>query len=152
MQRCPAGFQNHRIRANVARLICTPVDEYASNKLQSFAVKATNESVLSFYSSAAISIVVAVLHYLMSGVAIQFADVFEGFGAELPLLTQFMLPGSVFYWFMPVLILLVFLAHHLGQIKRRVALILGSVLTVASMILCTFGLYLPIIQLGAAAG
>jgi type II secretory pathway component PulF len=104
---------------------------------------------LSIYTSTTFTLIIAVLHALLSRVALQFNEVFDGFGAELPWLTKLMLSGSIYYWLMPMLFGLCFVVHHLGYINRAMVLFITSVGTIASMGLSVVGLYLPIFQLGA---
>ena len=95
------------------------------------------------------AVVVGLLHYLLSNVAVQFGEVFEGFGAELPLLTQMLLPGSLYYWIIPIVIALCFALHHAGLLSKVQVLFVTSAGTVLSIVTCITGLYLPIFQLGA---
>ena len=104
---------------------------------------------LSLYGSTSIGVIVGVLHYMMTRIAHQFESVFEGFGADLPVLTQFLLPGSLYYWIVPLAVVITLAGHQLGHVSRRVTLLMSSIATVTSMIVSTLGLYLPIFQLGA---
>lgn len=105
---------------------------------------------LSIYTSIAFTLIVAWVHYFLSSkVASQFEDVFDGFGAELPWLTNLMLPDAPYYWLAPIIIVLLHIAHHSGYLSRPMVLLASSVGTVASIVLCLIGLYLPIFQLGA---
>jgi len=104
---------------------------------------------LSIYSSASFTIVVGAIHYSLSRVATQFNDVFEGFGADLPWLTNIMLPDSLYYWLVPLSFGICYIVHHLGFLSRPAVLLVSSVGTILSISLCIVGLYLPIFQLGA---
>ena len=104
---------------------------------------------LSIYSSTAVSTIVAIAHFGLSRAAAQFADVFEDFGAELPMLTRLVTNDSLYYWVVPLGIALCFVAHHQGYLTRSQTLFISSAATIASIILCVVGLYLPIFQLGS---
>lgn len=107
---------------------------------------------LSIYASTTICVLVGALHYVLTTVARQFEAVFEGFGAELPVLTRFLLADSIYYWIVPSLVAIVVVSHHFGRVSRSMTLLVTSISNIASIILCTLGMYLPIFQLGAVAG
>ena len=95
------------------------------------------------------TIVIGVLHYFISIQVHKFADVFDGFGAELPWITSFVVYSPAYYWGIPILAALFFAAHHMGIISRVTVILTTSLITVASIIFTIFALYLPIFQLGA---
>ena len=103
---------------------------------------------LSTYTSTAFTFVSAVLHYVMYTVSLQFADVFAGFEAELPVLTQLLI-HPVYYWLIPILSGVAFFVHRLGFITKKQTVLLGTGLTLGSIPLCIIGFYLPIFQLGS---
>ena len=125
-----------------------------SKVLQMHAHGATDNKMntLSVYTSATFTLIIAVLHALLSSVALQFQDVYDSFGAELPWLTRMMLSGSLYYWLVPVVLGSCYCLHHLGYLSRAMVLLITSVGTISSMFLCIAGLYLPVFQLGAVVG
>ena len=100
------------------------------------------------YASTSIGLVIAMLHYGMSLTAEQLADAFADADAALPLLTQALLPGSAYYWLLPVTIVAVLIAHHTNRLSRRVTTCACAGITIASMLLYVVGLYLPVVRLG----
>jgi type II secretory pathway component PulF len=85
----------------------------------------------------------------MSYVANLLADVFLEAGAELPWVTEFLIQESLYYWIVPLGVACSFAAHHLGYLSRAHALLIGSVGTITSSVVCVIALYMPIFQLGA---
>jgi type II secretory pathway component PulF len=85
----------------------------------------------------------------MSRIASQFDQVFEGFAAELPFLTKLMLPGSIYFWLIPGIVILLAALNSLEVIQRSVVIALTAALSITSIGLYVVGLYLPIFQLGA---
>lgn len=108
----------------------------------------TDSRNLSPYSSSSVTLIVSALHYVLSITANRLAQMFEGNGAELPWLTQFLIKDSVFYWIVPALIIAGFVAHHLGYLSRGSILLMSSVGTIFSIVISVIGLYLPLFQLG----
>ena len=103
---------------------------------------------LSFYTSTGFTLITAAVHYVMYRVSLEFLDVFEGFGAELPTLTQILIhPG--YYWSVPILTGCAFLAHQMGYLGKVQTVLFGSALSLGSIPLCIIGFYLPIFQMGS---
>ena len=84
----------------------------------------------------------------MYTVSLNFVEVFEGFGAELPILTQ-MLIHPAYYWSIPILTGCVFLIHRAGLLTRSQTVFLSTGISLGSIPLCIIGFYLPIFQLGS---
>ena len=104
---------------------------------------------LSLYASGSIAFVVTLLHYIASGIAGQLSDVYQNMGEDLPLVTKILTEDSLYYWMIPVMVMGGMVAHHLHWIDRRFALLIGALGTLGSMIVCIFGLYLPLFQMGS---
>ena len=104
---------------------------------------------LSVYSSTTLTVIVACLHYLLSYIARQFTEVYAGLGAELPFITQVVLGDGLYYWIVPIGVAGSFALHHWGYLSRKHVLLTASLGTVLSIFASIFGLYLPVVQLGA---
>ena len=94
------------------------------------------------------TIVIGILHYFISIQANKFADVFDEFGTELPWITSFIVYNPVYYWGIPILAALFFIAHHMRIISRATVILATSLITLASIIFTIIAVYLPIFKLG----
>jgi len=103
---------------------------------------------LNLYNSTLVVSTVCLAHFALSRVAVHFEAIFEGFGNQLPLVSQLILPGSVFYWFAPACTILAAVAERSGRITKSHVGLIGGGLTILDCIVCIFGIYLPIFQLG----
>ena len=91
---------------------------------------------------------VCVVQYIMSRTAQQLVGIYDERSAELPLLTQFLLPDSIYYWILPVLLIILAVLQYLGTISQRLNKRLAQVATFGSAVIYIFGLYLMVIDMG----
>ena len=101
-------------------------------------------------ASIVISVVICLLHVWLFNVAYEFADVFAGFGAKLPLFTQLFLPGSFIYYLLPAAAIIALVAQYLQFRSARLAFLIVSVASGLFLPAFIIAMYLPIFQLGAA--
>ena len=95
------------------------------------------------------SVIIGILHIVLLLVATRFAEIFEGFGAQLPFLTQAFLPGSIVYFIIPTATLLAYAARYFNFGPTR-AIFLGlSIASALFLPVFIIAMYLPIIRLGA---
>ena len=112
---------------------------------------ASNTKSLTINVSVAIAAIVGILHYAISGIPRQFEDIYNGFGAELPWITSFLIDSPIYFWMGPAVVAGGMLLHQFGHIGR-VSIILVSILgTLASYTILMVGLYYPIFLLGSVA-
>ena len=104
------------------------------------------------YSSTALVVIVALVHYLLTKPAKLIREFLTDSGADLPLLTKMMFPDSAYYWIIPGIALLMVILNVFKLVSKRAAISVSGLLTVASIILFIVGLYLPIYQLGSVVG
>lgn len=82
-----------------------------------------------------------------------FQNVFENFGAELPLLSRLFVDGRLFLWVLPLSVPIAasFIRARTPEDARRgiVALLLGLAIGIGLPLLCVFAMYLPIFGLAA---
>ena len=107
---------------------------------------------LSMYSSTAMVVIVALVHYLLTKPAKFIREFLTDSGADLPLLTKMMFPDSAYYWIIPGIALLMVVLNVLKLVSKRAAISVSGLLTVVSIILFIVGLYLPMYQLGSVVG
>ena len=112
----------------------------------------TNYSPLSLYSSTSVILIVGVLHYVMALTANRLAQGFAGHSSDLPWLTKLLVNDSIFYWIPPTLLTFCFIAHHLGYLSRKSILLVSSVGTLFTVVVCVMGLYLAVVLLGGLVG
>ena len=101
--------------------------------------------------SLVIAVIVGVLHYAVSGIPRQFEDVYDGFGAELPLITSFLIDSPFYFWIVPVLVVACMMLNHFGHIGRVATLLVSIFGTLASYVILMIGLYYPIFLLGGVS-
>ncbi len=84
----------------------------------------------------------------------QFGDVFQNFGAELPLLTRAFVEGRYAFFGLPLLVLAAWALTPrrtpAGNERGIVALVLAIGIGVVLLPLCLIAMYLPIFRLAAA--
>ena len=99
-----------------------------------------------------ISVITALVHYGALRASASFAEVFSGFDADLPWLTQLFLQGSPVYYFVPGLCIVAYIGRWAGFRAAR-PLFIGCAIT-SILVIPTFiiAMYLPVFQLGAAVG
>ena len=96
-----------------------------------------------------ITVITCILHVWLLNVSKKFIDVFEGFGAELPMLTKLFLPGSFIYYLLPAAAVIALLGHLLGMRSAKTAFSLISISTGLFIPAFIIAMYLPIFQLGS---
>ena len=111
----------------------------------------SNTQTLSISVSVAIAATVGILHYAISGVPRQFKDVYDGFGAELPWITSFLVNSPFYLWIGPVVVAVGMLLHQAGHIGRASIILVSALGTLASYTILMLGLYYPIFLLGSTA-
>ena len=102
----------------------------------------------SLYTSSAFSICFGILQYLLTRIAGYFETIYAEAGAELPALTQMLLPNSWYYWVMAITFAAVHLAHQGGYLTRALVNVITTGLTFLSIGISVIGFYLPIFGLG----
>ena len=112
---------------------------------------ASSTKSLSISVSVAIAATVGILHYAISGVPRQFKDVYDGFGAELPWITSFLVNSPFYLWIWPTVVAGGMLLHHTGHIGRTSMVLVSTLGTLASYTILMLGLYYPIFLLGSTA-
>lgn len=78
-----------------------------------------------------------------------FAEVFAGFGASLPVLTRVVVSGYPLVWLAPVLVALQGWIGPGGPHRHRLAAVLGMATPILVGPAILFGLYLPIFRMGS---
>ena len=96
-----------------------------------------------------ITVITCILHVWLLNVSKRFIEVFEGFGAELPMLTKLFLPGSVMYYLLPAAAIIALLGHPLGMRSAKTAFSLISISSGLFIPAFIIAMYLPIFQLGS---
>ena len=106
----------------------------------------------SHFASISISIFSVLIHFFLLRVALQFEEVFVGFGAKLPILTQAFMPGSILYYILPGMCLLTYAARWFIAASANNLFVAYGV--VSGLMVPTFivAMYLPIFQLGTLVG
>lgn len=99
--------------------------------------------------SVVIALIVGVLHYAIFRLTFRFVEIYEGAGAELPLITRFLTDSPLFYWITPIVVSVSFILHQSGKLSAASVLIISVLGTVVSTVICVAGLYLPIFHLGS---
>lgn len=77
----------------------------------------------------------------------QFGQIFESFGADVPLMTRLVLQGYLALWALPVFVVLAWLFWPRPQRRAAAACWIGVLSIVLLLPLCIGALYLPIFML-----
>ena len=109
----------------------------------------TKETDFRHFLATAILLATLIIHILIARFVPQFLGVFDRFGAELPLITQLFLPGSLVYWVLPLAGVAAYLIYWIRPkpgLNILAFCAVGSILMVPATIAA---MYLPVYMLGA---
>ena len=104
---------------------------------------------LSYGLSAFVAITTCLAQGVLILVAGKFQSVFDGFGAQLPLLTRAFLPGAPTYYIIAIVSLIAYLSRHYQWFPTRMPFILFGLCAMIEGPVFVIAMYLPIFQLGA---
>ena len=95
---------------------------------------------------------VGALHFFMSRLANNFAEIYADSPQALPWMTRVLIHDTWFYWVVPLVVAGSVVAHHLGYVGPRATTLIAGLGTVASIVIAVCGLYLPTIYFGRMVG
>lgn len=103
-----------------AGILDTILDKIATYKEKTEAIKGKVKKAM-FYPAAVVVVAIAITILLMVAVIPQFADLFAGFGAELPAITQLVINMSKFFqqWWILIVLAMVGSVYGVIQMKKR---------------------------------
>jgi type II secretory pathway component PulF len=84
-------------------------------------------------------------------VAPKFREVFESFGAELPLITTLFVQYDFILWLLPVLVLAAWFYWPKKQRRALVSCVIGAISFTVIISAFVVAMYLPIFQLGTTS-
>lgn len=103
-----------------AGILDTILDKIATYKEKTEAIKGKVKKAM-FYPTAVIIVAIGITILLMVAVIPQFAQMFAGFGAELPAITKLVIDMSAFFqkWWIPIVLLMFGSAYGFVQLLKR---------------------------------